>query len=166
MSSPIISSSSMSTPISNKPEYSVDRIAFCLQYDTSNFKVIDNDTSTFKSERWLIFGFPVLKNKTNEYQRSPRFVSCRKCFKMYSYGSNYRYTSAEFTYMCSCLSYRIKSSTTPPKQTTLGHIPKNLRQIKLDDKEINNFKTLTSTWICENLHPFAVVEDGGLRKVF
>ena len=50
MSSTIISSSSVSTSISNKPQYSVGQIVFRLQNDKSNFKVIDNDTSTFKSK--------------------------------------------------------------------------------------------------------------------
>ena len=156
----------MSTSISNKPEYSVDQIRFRLQNHKLNFKVIDNDTSTFKSKCWQIFGFPARKNETNEYQRIPGFVSCRKCFKTYSYKST---TGTRQLNSHPCVPVSLtesKSSTIPTKQTTLDHIPKNLKQIKLDDKEINNFKILISKWICEDLRPFTVVEDGGLRKVF
>ena len=156
----------MSTSVSNKPEYSVDQIAFRLQNDKSNFKVIDNDTSTFKSKCWQIFGFPVRKNETNEYQHIPGFVSRRKYFKTYSYKST---TSTHLLNSQPCVPFSFtesKSSTTPPTQTTRDHIPKNLKQIKLDDKEVNNFKTLISTWICEDLRPSTVVEDSRLRKVF
>ena len=145
MSSPITSSSSMSISISNKPEYPVDQIAFHLQIDKSNFKVIDIDTLTYKSKCWQIFGFPASKNETNEYQRIPGFVSCRECFKTYSYKS---IASTRQLYSHPCVPVSLiesKTSTTLPKQTTFDHIPKNLKQIKLDDKEINNFKTLSST---------------------
>ncbi len=33
------------------------------------------------------FGFAAKKWETDDYQRIPDFVSCRKCFKTYSYTS-------------------------------------------------------------------------------
>ncbi|CAF1368898.1 unnamed protein product [Rotaria magnacalcarata] len=57
---------------------------FRLQHDKSNFKVIDNDVSTLKSKCWKSFGFTARKNKTNDYQRILRFVSCRQCLKTYA----------------------------------------------------------------------------------
>ena len=123
------------------------------------------DASTVKSKCWQIFGFSALKKETNEYPYILGFVNSRKCFKRYNYKST---TGTRQLNSHPCVSVSLtqsKSSTTIPKQTTLDHLPKNLKQIKLDDKEINNFKTLISTWICEDLRPFTVLEDCGLRIV-
>ncbi|CAF1479470.1 unnamed protein product [Adineta steineri] len=168
MSSSIINSQFLPTSSSNTPEYSTDKIRFRLQNDKSNYKVIENEVRTFKSTCWKFFGFPARKNEVDEYQRIPGFVSCRQCFKTYTYTST---TGTRQLNSHSCVTLAptesqssITISTT--KQLTLGNISKNLKQIKLDEKEKTNFKTLISKWICEDLRSFSVVEDDGLRNVF
>jgi len=160
----ILSSASSSIP--NNHEYTVDRIKYRLQQDKSNFKVIGNDTPTFKSKCWNFFGFPAQKNATGDYERIIGFVSCRQCFKTYKYTPT---TGTRHLNSHSCVVNftESNSSTSTSTQMTLDkNILRNLKQIRLFDPEKKNFKSLMAKWICEDLRPFSISEDVGLRKVF
>ncbi|CAF1516085.1 unnamed protein product [Adineta ricciae] len=158
---PLISSSSQSTD-----NYTVEKIKFRLQNDKSNYQIIGNNISKCKSNCWKFFGFPAKRNEGDNYERIPGFVSCRNCLK------TYRYTSTTGTrqlnsHPCVSESFTNSESTAPVKiQTNLNLMSKNPKRIKLNDSELNYFKSLMAKWICEDLRPFAISEDKGLRTVF
>ncbi|CAF1483516.1 unnamed protein product [Adineta steineri] len=168
MSSSIINSQSLPTSSSDTQEYSTDKITFRLKNDKSNFKVIENDVRTFKSKCWKFFEFLARKNEVDEYQRIPGFVSCRQCFKTYTYTSTTgtRQLNSHSCVVLAPAESQSSITTNTTKQMTLGNVSKNLKQVKVDEKEISNFKTLVSKWICEDLRSFSVVEDNGLGNVF
>jgi hypothetical protein len=114
----------------------------------------------------VFLDFQRKKIDTGHFERIPGFVSCRKCLKTYTYTPTTG-THHLNSHLC-VVNYPMEStsSTSISTQMSLDNISNGFKQIKLGDKEINNFKSLMAKWICADLRPFAISEDVGLRKIF
>ncbi|CAF3835637.1 unnamed protein product [Rotaria sp. Silwood1] len=154
---------SLSPTMSMNNKYTVDKIKYRLQHDKANYEVADNDTSRFKSKCWNVFGFPTEKNEAGRFERINGFVSCKQCYQTFTYTSTTgtRHLNA---HIC-VINFLTNSTTSAPTtvQTTLDNISKNLKQIKLSDKEQHKFKDLMAKWICADMRPFTITEDTGAK---
>jgi hypothetical protein len=166
MTTCVTTSSSLSSSVTSKNEYTTDRILYRLQHDKANYKIISNDASGLKSKCWNVFGFPTRKNENGDFHRIIGFVSCQQCYRTFSYTQTTG-TRHLNTHVC-VINFQPKSTLSAQiiSQTTLDNISKSLKQVKLCDKEKNKFKDLMANWICPDMRPFTVIEDVGLRDIF
>ncbi|CAF2947183.1 unnamed protein product [Rotaria sp. Silwood2] len=180
--SPIISSSSNidltsptstpSTPIrtSSRTTYSCAQIETLLKKEKDRFVVIKNPNKKLTSACWQIFGFPaIIHSNGGSPERIDKFVSCRECYKTYSFTSN----STRFL-----LDHPCNPSTPTKRSNTLASMPSSPsvlqrsitvfttpKKSKLNDITKSKIKELEARWICEDMRPFAVVDDPGFRRL-
>jgi hypothetical protein len=59
----------------------------------------------------------------------------------------------------------LSNSTTSPGQVKLNCMLNSYKRIKLSQSELTTVKNLTCSWLCEDMRPFTIVEDKGLRNL-
>ena len=57
------------------------------------------------------------------------------------------------------------STTSSPGQVKLNSMLNSYKQVKLTQSELTTVKNLTCSWMCEDMRPFTIVEDKGLRSL-
>jgi hypothetical protein len=163
------STAAVTSPSHNTKQYISERIRFLLKQQSSIYKVIENE-KTNSSLCWKCFGFPAKKSENNDqFERIEGFTSCRSCYQTFAYTSN---TGTRNMIAHACVknlsNTKITTFTTtssPSSQFNLGSMMNNYRQVKLNQKEINDVKDLACSWICHDMRSFKIIEDNGLKDL-
>jgi hypothetical protein len=109
--------STPSTPIrtSSHKAYSCVQTDSLLKKEKDRFVVINNTNRKLTSACWQVFGFPaIIDYNGGPPERIDKFVSCRECYKTYSFTSN----STRFL-----LDHLCNSSKSPNGSNTLASMP-------------------------------------------
>jgi hypothetical protein len=158
----LVNSSPFSPRNSNK--LTCTEIQSNLKTKPNEYVIIEN-TGKHTSDCWTLFGFPAIINSNGDSERINGFVSCRKCFSTYSFTSN----STRFLNHHDCEASKergkkLAANGTPPTQRRLtAFYP--AQPVNLKASEIMKIKNLQAEWICQNIRPFSIVEDKGLRRL-
>ena len=159
--------SSASSPLASprpSSKLTSTHIQTMLRTKPSEYVVVEN-TGKHTSNCWSSFGFPALVDHRGVPNKIDGFVSCRKCLSTYSFASNstrylnrhdcnaspLRYAQADENKGSSA--QRCLASFYPTKATTLK------------PAEATKIKDLQARWVSQNIRPFSVVEDEGLRHL-
>ncbi|CAF1093959.1 unnamed protein product [Adineta ricciae] len=155
--------SSPSSP-RNTDKAACAEIQLMLKTKSNEYVIIEN-TGKHSSNCWNLFGFPAVINDNGDAERISGYVSCRKCFITYSFVSN----STRFLNQHNCeavkeRNQRLAANGTPSAQRRLttffaGQSP------TLKTPEVMKIKDLQAEWVCQNIRPFSIVEDQGLRRL-
>lgn len=157
------------TTVTNE-EYTREKIQRLLKLNKGQYVVINNSNNKRFSNCWKLFGFPAKIDENGHHQRIPNLVSCKKCFATYSYISN----STSFLNKHDCHSSRpSKNKTSSPSSRTssVSHSQRlitdygNPKSIRLPETYSTEMKDLITRWVCQDMRPFAVVDDDGFRDV-
>ncbi|CAF1391214.1 unnamed protein product [Rotaria sordida] len=157
-SSTILNSSGFSS--SSSSTYTSDQIRFLLKNEKQRYEVIPNKAKSAKAPHWSTFGFPAkLNEKTGIFERIIGFASCNNCKKTFVYNSN---SGTSHLKEHSCTSNLIQTSTTSVmKQPTVEQYLTVQKNLTTDQSTV--IKDLIARWICTDIRPFSIIEDGGLR---
>ena len=125
---------------------------------------MDNTGKHF-SDCWDLFGFPAVIDDNGDPQRIDGFVSCRKCFTTYSFKSNSTLLLKQHDCEISKeRNKRLLANGSPSTQQSLSSFYPT-QSATLKPSEIMKIKDLQAEWICQNIRPFSIVEDNGLRRL-
>ena len=164
------STPSTSLRASSHTVYSCVQIENLLKKEKDRFVIINNTNRKLTSACWQVFGFPAIIDSNGGLpERIDRFVSCRKCYKTYSFVSN----SSRFS-----LDHISNSSNSNDRSNTLASVPSTSlalqrpitafttpKKTKLTDITKNKIKELEARWIYDDMRPIAVVDDSGFRRL-
>lgn len=149
------------------PMYTCEKITSLLLNNPDEFSVVLNERTDRKATFWEFMGYPAKRNLSGVQERIEGFVSCRHCFKTYVQNKS---TGTTHLHRHKCAS--TKKSTPLINALSLKQISiKNawanidIKSIKLTTRENDRIKQLCSKWICENIRPFSVMKDSGLRHL-
>ena len=150
--------------------YSCVHIENLLKKEKDRFVVINNINRKLTSAGWLVFGFPaIIDSNGGPPERIYKFVSCRNCYKTYSFASNsirflldHISNSSDFNDQSNTLASMPSTSVALQRPITAFTAPK---KTKLTDITKNKIKELEARWICDDMHFIAVVDDPGFRRV-
>ena len=159
----------MSTELSStvvSQSYTYQQITNCLFTKRDQFSIIPNDRFDTKANYWKIMGYPAKLNCSNKMEKIDGFISCQKCFKTYVYN---RRTGTTHLNNHKCIkmtksSISLEGSILKQSSIVTTWSPADLKSFKLTDKEMNKVKNLCSRWLCENVRPFSIIQDNGLRN--
>ena len=155
--------------------FSCSKIESLLIRHKDHFVIIDNESKKLTSSCWQLFGFPAtVDSNGGPPQRIEKFVSCRRCYKTYSFTSNS--TRFLLDHVCSssnatdgsnihASSSSAASSCSPStsqQPITLFTTP---RKSRLTEMIKNKIKHLEARWIGEDMRPFTIVDDPGFRRI-
>lgn len=164
-----LSSASSCSTATRAVEYSCKQIELLLKRDRERYTIVENKKNRH-SKCWDLFGFPAEVHTGDEQPRIiENFVTCRKCFSTYSFVSNSTrlmnshdcdktkrsratYSSPVFSDSSASTQSSLLSFSTPSK-------------IKINDVQLNKMKNLQARWICQDIRPFAILEDDGFRRI-
>ncbi|CAF3075368.1 unnamed protein product [Rotaria sp. Silwood2] len=133
--STILNSSRFSSS-SSSSTYTSDKIRFLLKNEKQRYEVISNKAKSAKAQHWSNFGFPAKLNEKN-------------C------GTSHLKEH-------SCTSNLIQTSTTSVmKQPTVEQCLTVQKNLTTDQSTV--IKDLITRWVCTDIRPFSIIEDGGLR---
>ena len=136
-----------------------------MKRQPSTYKIIKNENAR-GSQCWEVFGFSLKKlenTKTEESERIEGYASCEVCFQTYTYSASTG-TRNLITHSCvknlpsTKISIFVNSSSSRP--TILFSTMKNYKPVRLDEREIDSVKKLLRSWICYDVRPFKIVDDG------
>jgi hypothetical protein len=172
ISSPIMSARSRSSSIdtSDIVTYTPTRMEMLLKGQKDRFVIVDNTNRNLSSNCWQTFGFPaIIDPNGGDPERIDKLVSCRKCFKTYSFTSN----STRFLLGHSCLSSNTTDShvTTDLATTSPSLLQRSItdfatpKKRKVDDTTKRKIKELEARWVCQDMRPFSIVDDPGFRRL-
>ena len=127
--------------------------------------IIIENTGKHTSDCWTLFGYPALVNEYGDPRRINGFVSCRKCLSTYSFVSN----STRFLNRHDCDAARernrkLQTNARSSVQRCLSSFYP-VKPTALKAQEQTKIKDLQTEWICQNVRPFSIVEDTGLRRL-
>ena len=148
-----------------RSEYTPDRIRSLLKHQQTDYKVIPNDKLNLSSTCWKVFGYPAKKCQENDqFEKIDGFTSCQLCYQTFTYTAKSG-TRNMNDHLCvkNLPNSETTQSTIPPGQKKLDNMLKNYKRVKLSQSELNTVKNLTCSWLCEDMRPFTIVEDNGLR---
>lgn len=157
----------------NHRGYTTQRIRSLLQQLPSTYKIIKNDKSNLSSSCWKVFGFPSKKSTTMDvYEKIIGFVSYRKCLQTFKFSLT---TGTRNMKDHSCVRNLPNLDEQPPSaaatslastsQTKISSMINRYAQVRLSESEINMIKSLSCSWICEDMRSFSTIEDKGLRTL-
>lgn len=151
----------------SQAEYTPDRIKSLLKRQSTNYQVVLNGKTNLTSTCWKVFGFPAKKSeKNNRFEKIDGFTSCRLCFQTFTYTSTSGTRNMnDHSCVKNLSNAKIIPPTTSPGQMNLNNMLNSYKQIKLDQNELTTVKNLACSWICEDMRPFTIVEDEGLRNL-
>jgi hypothetical protein len=164
------SSSSTANSPSAVNEFTTERVTRLLKTDSTNYKIVKNTKNNLTSVCWKLFGFPAKKSLTEaEFEPLSGFVTCESCYQTYTFtpNSGTRILNAHICVqkLSSGTRKRSSSASVSGYQMKLGTAMKCYKQVQLPEKEINLVKDLTCKWLCQDMRPFSIVEDVGLRNL-
>ena len=83
-----ISASLSNTFSSATTSYILNQIQLFLSTDKEKFCILKHGSTKPLAIWWRAFGYPTTLNRTDEFERSPGFISCFKCNLTSVYGPN------------------------------------------------------------------------------
>lgn len=143
-------------PDSHLDNFTCPKIRILLETKPEQYIILKN-TGKHTSDCWNYFGFPAIVNPDGKPKRIQGFVSCQHCFTTYSFISN----STRLLNRHKCKNSMANEVATQNRLTVLF----NHKPSKLKDNEILKIKNLQVKWICQNIRPFSIMEDDGLRQL-
>jgi hypothetical protein len=159
----------VNSPSHHTTQYTSERIKFLLKQQPLIYNVIENE-KTNSSLCWKIFGVPAKKSEsTDRFERIEGFTSCQSCYQTFAYTST---TGTRNMLAHSCVknlsNTKITTFTTTSSssnQLKLDSMMNKYKQVKLNQKEINDVKELACSWICHDMRSFKIIEDNELKDL-
>jgi hypothetical protein len=148
--------------------FSPRKISHYLKTKGDNYMIMNDDRQHTKARFWRAFSYPA-KKSADTFERIPGFVSCKKCFQTFAFCRTTG-TSHLNNHICVSInetstSLKGEVSKQPSIEQLWSSIDTNTKSVKLSDREKAVVKDLGSKWICQDIRPFAIVEDVGFLKL-
>ena len=161
----VSSMNSSSASVQQSDKWTCDGIRLMLKTRPEQYTIVEN-TGRRASDCWSSFGFPAIIDESSGCsKRINGFVSCRKCLSTYSFVSNS--TRCLNNHDCDGSRKDTQGSDSSEPRLTQRRLFSffTAKQTALKQSESLKIKQLQAEWVCQNVRPFSIVEDDGLRRL-
>ena len=127
------------------------------------FIVIENNLKKCSSTAWLTFGLPARKIDNGTCERIHGCASCFQCETKYVFQSDGSDSTKHWLrHVCSKSALLAEDSQSGPLDKLLK--PREKAAVTINSKDSIRIKNALTKWVCRSVHPFHIVDDGGLTR--